>query len=418
MGELLHISDVVLSYISGDWGEEVNTDGSLVEVACVRGADINNLKAGIFDQLPIRYIKESSLRKNGLQVGNIIIEKSGGSPTQSTGRVAYVSRESLENRENIVCSNFCAAFSIKPEWDSQYIFYYLQYFYNTGVFFNFEGKTSGLHNLQIEQAFKAIPIKKIPLPEQKRIASVLSALDKKIALNRQINQNLEALARQLYDYWFVQFDFPNEEGKPYKSSGGKMVYNPILKREIPEGWEVKEIGAILDKVKSSMKLTTNEFSANGKYPIIDQATDTYYAGFTDREGAVLDQYPAVVFGDHSCAVKYVNFPFVRGADGTQVMISKESRISTEYLYFAVKDVKIGKGYARHYSFLKSSLIIVPAQELALDFHEQVGKLFNQITLNRKQILSLTRQRDGLLPLLMNGQVNFDLLVYDIIFARK
>ena len=248
------------------------------------------------------------------------------------------------------------------------------------------------------------------LPKQKRIASILSALDNKIALNRQINQNLEALARQLYDYWFVQFDFPDANGKPYKSSGGKMVYNPILKREIPEGWEVKEIGAILDKVKSSMKLTTNEFSANGKYPIIDQATDTYYAGFTDREGAVLDQYPAVVFGDHSCAVKYVNFPFVRGADGTQVMISKESRISTEYLYFAVKDVKIGKGYARHYSFLKSSLIIVPSQELALDFQEQVGKLFNQITLNRKQILSLTKQRDELLPLLMNGQVNFDLLM--------
>ena len=243
--------------------------------------------------------------------------------------------------------------------------------------------------------------------DQKKLVVLLSALDKKIALNRQINENLEALARQLYDYWFVQFDFPNEEGKPYKSSGGKMVYNPILKREIPAGWEVKEIGAILDKVKSSMKLTTNEFSANGKYPIIDQATDTYYAGFTDREDAVLDQYPAVVFGDHSCAVKYVNFPFVRGADGTQVMISKEPRISTEYLYFAVKDVKIGKGYARHYSFLKSSLIIVPSQELALEFQEQAGKLFNQITLNRKQILSLTKQRDELLPLLMNGQVTVE-----------
>ena len=246
------------------------------------------------------------------------------------------------------------------------------------------------------------------LPEQTRIASVLSALDKKIALNRQINQNLEALARQLYDYWFVQFDFPDANGKPYKSSGGKMVYNPILKREIPEGWEVKEIGAILDKVKSSMKLTTNEFSANGKYPIIDQATDTYYAGFTDREDAVLDQYPAVVFGDHSCAVKYVNFPFVRGADGTQVMISKESRISTEYLYFAVKDVKIGKGYARHYSFLKSSLIIVPSQAVALKFREKADNLLNQITHRREEILSLTKQRDELLPLLMNGQVNFDL----------
>ena len=93
------------------------------------------------------------------------------------------------------------------------------------------------------------------------------------------------------------------------------------------------------------------------------------------------------------------------------MLVTPSRISTEYLYFAVKDVKIGKGYARHYSFLKSSLIIVPSQELALDFQEQVGKLFNQITLNRKQILSLTKLRDELLPLLMNGQVNFDLSAY-------
>ena len=249
------------------------------------------------------------------------------------------------------------------------------------------------------------------LPIQQKVASVLSALDKKIALNRQINQNLEALARQLYDYWFVQFDFPDANGNPYKSSGGEMVYNPQLKREIPEGWEVKEIGAILDKVKSSTKLTTNEFAANGKYPIIDQATDTYYAGFTNREDAVLDQYPAVVFGDHSCAIKYVNFPFVRGADGTQVMISKEPRVSTEYLYFAVKDVKIGKGYARHYSFLKSSLIIVPSQAVALKFREKADNLLNQITHRREEILSLTKQRDELLPLLMNGQVNFDLSAY-------
>ena len=75
-----------------------------------------------------------------------------------------------------------------------------------------------------------------PISEQKRISSVISTLDKKIALNRQINQNLEAMAKQLYDYWFVQFDFPNEEGKPYKSSGGEMVWNEKLKRNIPVGW--------------------------------------------------------------------------------------------------------------------------------------------------------------------------------------
>ena len=77
-----------------------------------------------------------------------------------------------------------------------------------------------------------------PLPEQKKIGQLLSDIDRKIALNRAINDKLEAMAKQLYDYWFVQFDFPDANGKPYKSSGGKMVWNEKLKREIPEGWKV------------------------------------------------------------------------------------------------------------------------------------------------------------------------------------
>ena len=78
--------------------------------------------------------------------------------------------------------------------------------------------------------------------DQRKIVTVLSAIDRKIELNRQINDNLEAMAKQLYDYWFVQFDFPNEEGKPYKSSGGAMVWNENLKREIPQGWVVEKMG--------------------------------------------------------------------------------------------------------------------------------------------------------------------------------
>ena len=220
-----------------------------------------------------------------------------------------------------------------------------------------------------------------------------------------INRNLEALAKQLCDYWFVQFDFPNEEGKPYKSSGGKMVWNEKLKREIPDGWEVTNIGGILDKVISTPRLSTDEYLSNGTYPVIDQTTDVYYAGFTNNKDAVVNQFPAVVFGDHSCAVKFVNFPFVRGADGTQVMLSNCSNISIEYLYFVVKGIKIGKGYARHYSFLKEQPIIKPSIKEAKKFESMAQILFEQITRNRTEILSLTKQRDELLPLLMNGQVS-------------
>ena len=213
------------------------------------------------------------------------------------------------------------------------------------------------------------------------------------------------MAKQLYDYWFVQFDFPNEEGKPYKSSGGKMVWNDKLKREIPEGWEVWLVGDILDKVQNTPRLVTNEYMTNGLYPIIDQTSNIYYAGFTDREDAVSKQFPAVVFGDHSCAVKYVNFPFVRGADGTQIMLSKDDRISIEYLYFTIKNIPLREGYARHYSILKESYIIAPSISIAKLYHGFAAQQFEMITSNRKEIIALSKQRDELLPLLMNGQVS-------------
>ncbi len=236
------------------------------------------------------------------------------------------------------------------------------------------------------------------------------------------------MARQLYDYWFVQFDFPNEDGKPYKNSGGDMVWNERLKREIPKGWNVARIGSILDKVVSTPRLSTNEYLSTGTFPIIDQTTDVYYAGFTNREDALVKQIPAVVFGDHSCAVKFVNFPFARGADGTQILLSKNECVSTEYLYFVVQITKIAKGYARHFSFLKDQPIIIPSDRLANKYEEVAKTLFNQITRNREEIRSLTKQRDELLPLLMNGQVTvnyhlsirikpFEILPYSIFFLN-
>ena len=184
-----------------------------------------------------------------------------------------------------------------------------------------------------------------------------------------------------------------------------MVYNEKLKREIPKGWEVVSIGSILGKIKSTARLATEEYLSIGLYPIIDQSTDKYFAGFTNKTDAALEEESVVVFGDHSCTVKYVNFPFVRGADGTQIMKSINPNISTEYLYFAVKGVKIGKGYARHFTFLKDSLIIVPNEKVAKNFSEIASKIFKKITIHRKSNFLLTKQRDELLPLLMNGQVS-------------
>lgn len=189
----MKIIDIIDFFISGDWGEEICSNETPCAVTCIRGADIIPISENDFSTLPIRYISQQSYQKKCLQVGDIIIEKSGGSPTQSTGRVSFVSQELLDHAGAVVCSNFCTAFRVKKGWNPLYIYYYLQFIYNLGVFFNFEGKTSGLKNLQLDAAFAAIPIEDISESTQNNIVAILQGFEKKITINRQINQNLPTL---------------------------------------------------------------------------------------------------------------------------------------------------------------------------------------------------------------------------------
>ena len=243
------------------------------------------------------------------------------------------------------------------------------------------------------------------LEEQRKIANILSAIDDKIQINHQINQELEAMAKTLYDYWFVQFDFPDQNGKLYKSSGGKMVYHPELKREIPEGWGVESVGNLLDKVTKAEKIENNSIEFIGEIPVIDQS-QKYIAGFTNNEnGLIQPQNGHVIFGDHTRVVKYINFDYARGADGTQVLISKNENISNVLLYHMIEDFDLSNyGYARHFKFLKEKIVIVPNKEVSSKFETQANVIYEKIKNNIFEIQELTQLRDWLLPMLMNGQV--------------
>lgn len=132
---------------------------------------------------------------------------------------------------------------------NQFLYYFLQ----TNPFITTNGSTiKRLYNDNLRDT----KIPNVPsIQQQNQITDILGTLDKKIQINNKINQELEAMAKTLYDYWFVQFDFPDQNAKPYKSSGGKMVYHPELKREIPEGWGVESVGNLLDKVTKAEKLS-------------------------------------------------------------------------------------------------------------------------------------------------------------------
>lgn len=186
----MKLIDIIEVFIAGDWGEETYSKETPCAVTCVRGADIIPISEYDFSAIPVRYINQQAYAKKCLQVGDIIIEKSGGSPTQSTGRVSLVSQELLDHAGAVICSNFCTAFRVKKGWIPLYVYYYLQFIYNLGAFFNFEGKTSGIKNLQLDAAFAAIPIEDISESIQNNIVAILQGLERKIAINRQINQNL------------------------------------------------------------------------------------------------------------------------------------------------------------------------------------------------------------------------------------
>ena len=263
------------------------------------------------------------------------------------------------------------------------------------------------------------------LPEQKRIASVLSALDKKIALNRQINQNLEALARQLYDYWFVQFDFPNEEGKPYKSSGGKMVYNPILKREIPEGWHS---GNLYEIAKFSNGLACQKYrpESNEKSLRVIKIREMH-EGFSKDTEFVTSNIPEAVKvynGDvlFSWSASLEVMLWAKGEGGLNQHIFKVTARNdfprSFYYYQLLNYVSLFKlmaearkttmGHITQDHLEQSRIAIPDSKEITYQLEGKLAPIFDAIINNESEITSLIKQRDELLPLLMNGQVNFDL----------
>lgn len=238
---------------------------------------------------------------------------------------------------------------------------------------------------------------------QRNIAKILTTLDQKIQINNQINQELEAMAKTLYDYWFVQFDFPDQNGKPYKSSGGKMVYHPELKREIPEGWGVEKLSHFLTikNGKDHKHLQDGEFAVYGSGGIMRTVTDYLYSGESilfPRKGTLNN-------------VMYVNEKFWTVDTMFYSEVNKNN--SALYVFYSVKDIdfnKLNTGTgvpSMTSSILYDLSIIVPEENILEKFNTVVKQNYETIKLNYIQNQELTLLRDWLLPMLMNGQVKVE-----------
>ncbi|MCQ2274940.1 MAG: restriction endonuclease subunit S [Bacteroidales bacterium] len=423
----MKLFDIILENISGDWGNESPQSTSDVEVKCLRSADIVPIYQFDYSGIPFRYVSQKSMEARILHEGDIVIEKSGGTNNCSTGRPIYISGELLENNEPLLCSNFCSAIRLKKDWNPRYVYYYLRLIHKEGLFFNFEGKTSGIHNLDMDAAFKAIDIPEISYPEQEQVAKILSSLDRKIALNRKINAELEQMAKELYDYWFVQFDFPNAEGKPYKSSGGKMVYNPQLKRDIPEGWEVKKIEDCTAILKDGTHNPPKRIK-NGVPLLTGQMFGLDFLDYTKATFVSLDDYKQIHSTYHPQNSDFVmtkigtvgkinyltnnDLPITIHCNSAILRFIPEMHGLFTYYYLKSElfqlrlNAVLGQSIQEFAGLdvIGSILIETPPSRIIGNFNKMLDTLFSKKIVIRDENKQLTTLRDQLLPLLMNGQV--------------
>ena len=255
---------------------------------------------------------------------------------------------------------------------------------------------TGQHNLTI----------RIPdIGTQKNIAAVLTVIDKKIELNNRINAELEAMAKTLYDYWFVQFDFPDANDKPYKTSGGKMVYNPPLKREIPEGWSDGTLGEIAElyqpKTISEKEMTEDgEFLVYGANGIVGR-----YAQYNHEQSVV-----AVTCRGNSCGEINVTRPYSWITGNAMIVNTHSHLLPPTYIYnllrsSGLENVITGSAQPQiTRTNLAPMKIIRPAEKVLTNYARFVKPNFEK----RIEILDenekLEKLRDWLLPMLMNGQV--------------
>lgn len=269
------------------------------------------------------------------------------------------------------------------------------------------------------KAIREVSLPDISIQEQNNIVSILKALDDKIQINNQINQELEVMAKTLYDYWFVQFDFPDQNGNPYKSSGGKMVYNPELKREIPEGWGVEKLGDISQYVTEKV----DSFELNIENYV---GTDNMIAdmGGIELTTSIPKSGTSTKFSVGDILISNIRPYFKKiwlsdrtGGCSADVLCIRTNRIiPKEFVYATLarddffnydvagsKGSKMPRGDKKHimeYPIVFEFGIVEQYSEIVKPIYEAVHK-------NNNQNQELTQLRDWLLPMLMNGQVKVE-----------
>lgn len=415
MSEWKSLSSITSKIGSGSTPRGGNSVYSDSGISFIRSQNVLDMD---FSTENLAFINDDQAEK----LNNVIVEKNDillNITGDSIARCTVVPEEILPARVN----QHVSIIRCKNTEESKYVMYYLQYMKKYLLQIS---KVGGTRNALTKEAIGKLPIK--ISDDCNKISKILDNIDQKIQTNNQINQELEAMAKALYDYWFVQFDFPDQNGKPYKSSGGKMVYHPELKREIPEGWGVENLKDSESKIitgKTPSRANSDNFG--GEIPFItigDIRGNTFIYSTSETLtdlGASVQQNKYLPQGSLcvSCIATVGEIGFTTEPSHTNQQINSivfEDETNRYYLYFALKNyfenanasAKTGNTFANmnkeDFSGIK---IIFPNKEIKNNFHKITEPYFSQIKCLQGQNQELTQLRDWLLPMLMNGQVKVE-----------
>ena len=336
-------------------------------------------------------LKETSIKLYPINTISVAMYGEG----KTRGNVSILKKIMATNQAccNIIIDNKKA--------DYRFIYYYLK-----NKYIHLRSLSSGVRkNLNSNDLREFDVILPKNIVNQQKIADVLSVLDTKIELNNRINVELETMAKTLYDYWFVQFNFPNEQGKPYKSSGGKMVWNNELKRYIPDGWEVQEIGKYAE-VKKGDLITEKDADVGFVKVVAGGISFSYTHGQANR-----DRNTITISGSGANA-GFINFwreqifasdcITVRGNTDTETLLLLQH---LKLIQGHILNQSTGSAQPHVYpSDIRVLFYAVPHHALINNFGKQICPINDKITINIKENQKLTELRDWLLPMLMNGQI--------------
>ena len=405
MSEWKSLSSITSKIGSGSTPRGGNSVYSDSGISFIRSQNVLDMD---FSTENLAFINDEQAEK----LNNVIVEKNDillNITGDSIARCTVVPEEILPARVN----QHVSIIRCKNTEESKYVMYYLQYMKKYLLQIS---KVGGTRNALTKEAIGKLPIK--ISDDCNKISKILDNIDQKIQTNNQINQELEAMAKALYDYWFVQFDFPDQNGKPYKSSGGKMVYNQELKREIPEGWEVENLFNVAE-VQYGYPFSTDYFNSTGEgVPVIrirdilgndttnystEEVEDKYKINVGDvligmdgnfhmnywiKEDCYLNQRVVKVNSDKlpNMVLKYQIEPFIK--------LREKSVSRTTVGHLSDKD-------------LKAINVILPKEKYLSPIFERFENILKNIIINQQQNQELTQLRDWLLPMLMNGQVKVE-----------